>query len=297
MPESRRRTRDRNLAKHAARRQMERMRAARRRRLALWAAVIAALVAIALVAGTSLGLIFENADKTGATPTSSVTTSPTPSAAPGTKTGTVTPVPPQATKIGCGAEAPATAGKPRPQFAGPPPLTIDTQKTYVATIKTSCGTIVIQLDAKRAAKTVNSFVFLASKHFFDGMYFHRVVHSSDVIQTGDPVGDGSGGPGYAIPDELKGKITYTTGAVAMANGGKNTGGSQFFVIVGPGGTAHLDKNPAYTIFGRVVSGLDVARRIHSFQPEGVDDSFPTKIIYVESVRIEERTPSPSASPG
>jgi cyclophilin family peptidyl-prolyl cis-trans isomerase len=291
MPESRRRTRDRNLAKHAARRQMERMRAARRRRLAVWSAGIAALVAIALVGGAATGLIFGGEDdKAGATPTPSTSTSPTPSpsAAPGTRTGTVTPGPPQATTVACGAEAPATAGKSKPQFAGPPPLTIDEQTTYLATIKTSCGTIVIQLDAKRAPKTVNSFVFLAQKHFFDGMYFHRLVHSTDVIQAGDPVGSGSGGPGYSIPDELKGKITYKTGTLAMAKGGTpNSGGSQFFIIAGPGGMK-LDKNPDYTIFGRVVSGLDVAKRIHSFQPEGVEDSFPTKIIYIDSLRIRVR---------
>jgi cyclophilin family peptidyl-prolyl cis-trans isomerase len=287
MPESRRRTRDRNLAKHAARRQMERMRAARRRRLAVWSAGIAVLVAVALVTGTSLGLIGKN-DNEGASPTSSSSVSPSPSAtvAPGTKTGTVPPLTPEATKVACGAQAPAAAAKPKPQFAGPPPDTIDPQKTYVATIETSCGTIVVQLDAERAPKTVNSFVFLASKHFFDGMVFHRVVASTDVIQSGNPGGDG--GPGYTIPDELKGKISYTTGTVAMANGGPDTGGSQFFIIAGRGGTK-LDKNPNYTIFARVLSGLDVAKRINAFQPKGVEDSFPTKLIYIDSVRIRVRT--------
>jgi peptidyl-prolyl cis-trans isomerase B (cyclophilin B) len=286
MPESRRRTRDRHLAKHAARRQMERMRAARRRRLAIWSAVIAVLVAVALITGTSLGLI-GGTDKEGASPTSSSSIPPSPSASvsPGTQTGTVPPLTPQATKIACGATAPAAAAEEKPQFAGPPPDTINTEKTYVATIETSCGTIVIQLDAKRAPNTVNSFVFLARQHYFDGQVVSRVVASTDVIQTGNP--GGNGGPGYTIPDELKGKITYTTGTVAMANGGANTGGSQFFIITGPGGTK-LDKNPNYTIFGRVVSGLDVAERINAFQPKGVEDSFPTKIIYTDSVRIQER---------
>ena len=135
--------------------------------------------------------------------------------------------------MACGAEAPAKAGKPKPQFAGPPPMTIDTKATYTATMVTSCGTIVIELDAKRAPQTVNSFVFLAEKGYFDGQYFHRLDTSIDVIQGGDPSGTGSDGPGYAIPDELNGKLTYTPGTIAMANAGANTGGSQFFIITGP----------------------------------------------------------------
>jgi cyclophilin family peptidyl-prolyl cis-trans isomerase len=287
MPESRRRTRDRNLAKHAARRQMERMRAARRRRYAVWAAAVALMVAVGFVGGTVLGFIGDDDDQAGITPTSTASSpappTPSPSPEPGTRTGTVPPLTPEATEVGCGAEAPAAAAKPKPQFAGPPPLTIDPEKTYVATMATSCGPIVLMLDAKRAPQTVNSFVFLARKHYFDGILFHRVVASTDVIQAGNP--GGTGGPGYTIPDELKGKISYTAGTLAMAKSTEpDTGGSQFFIIAGPGGTK-LDKNPDYTIFGRVISGLNVAKRINAFQPKGVEDSFPTKIIYINSMRV------------
>ena len=171
--------------------------------------------------------------------------------------GTVTPTAANETgDVACGADAPPEAGKPKPQFAGPPPMTIDEQAAYRATVVTSCGTIVIDLDAKRAPQTVNSFVFLAERGYFDGQYFHRLDTSIDVIQGGDPTGTGSGGPGYAIPDELNGKLTYTAGTIAMANAGANTGGSQFFIITGPEGS-NLDANPNYTIFGKVVEGLPI----------------------------------------
>ena len=109
---------------------------------------------------------------------------------------------------------------------------------------------------------MNSFVFLAKQSYFDGKYFHRLDTSIDVIQGGDPSGTGGDGPGYAIPDELTGKLTYTPGTLAMANAGANTGGSQFFIITGP--RINLDGNPNYTIFGKVVEGLDVAKGSRPF---------------------------------
>ena len=167
-------------------------------------------------------------------PTGSPSASPSPQGKPGTQTGTVKPQP-APTTVACGAQAPKGAGKPKPQFAGPPPMKIDTSKTYIATMETSCGTIVIELDAKTAPQTVNSFVFLANHHFFDGQYFTRIDTSIDVLQGGDPTGIGSGGPGYSIPDELRGGEQYAPGVFAMANAGANTGGSQFFIITGPNG--------------------------------------------------------------
>ena len=116
-----------------------------------------------------------------------------------------------------------------------------------------------------------------------------------MIQTGDPLGTGSGGPGYAIPDELTGKEHYTPGTVAMANGGANTGGSQFFIITGPQGT-NLEGNPNYTIFGKVVSGLDVAKTINALMPKQKNyDGAPTKAVYIESMTIETTKAPPSAS--
>jgi cyclophilin family peptidyl-prolyl cis-trans isomerase len=267
------RTRDRQLAKLAARRQAERTAAMRRRNLIVGG--IAGAIAVLIAIG-GLGVILGDGTD-AASPTTSPTSptgSPSPSADPGTKTGTVTPTAAnESGEVACGAEVPPDAGKPKPQFAGPPPMRIE-----------------IELEAKRAPQTVNSFVFLARQGYFDGQYFHRLDTSIDVVQGGDPTGTGTGGPGYAIPDELKGDESYTPGTLAMANGGPNTGGSQFFLITGPAGT-NLDGNPNYTIFGRVIEGLGVAKRIQALpivDPSGdISGQRPTMAVYLESVTIRK----------
>jgi cyclophilin family peptidyl-prolyl cis-trans isomerase len=291
------RSRDRQLAKLAARRQAERDAATRRRNLIV--GVVAGVVSI-VVAVVGLGLLLGGDDVESSSPTvspsASSSESASPSAEPGTKTGMVTPTAATETgEVACGAETPPQAGRPKPQFAGPPPMKIDQKATYTATMVTSCGTIVIELDAARAPRTVNSFVFLAEKGYFDGQYFHRLDTSIDVIQGGDPTGTGGGGPGYAIPDELKGGETYAPGTLAMANGGANTGGSQFFIITGPNGR-NLDGNPNYTIFGKVVEGLGVAQRIQGLPilnpaaaAEGdLSGQRPTRAVYIEKVTIRKR---------
>jgi cyclophilin family peptidyl-prolyl cis-trans isomerase len=286
------RSRDRQLAKLAARRQAERDAAIRRRNLIT--GIVAGAIALVVVVvglGVLLGDETDSASPSAA-PTTTPSAAPSASAEQGTQTGTVTPT--EATESGevaCGAEAPAKAGKPKPQFAGPPPLAIDPKATYTATMVTSCGMIVIELDAERAPQTVNSFVFLAKKGFFDGQYFHRLDTSIDVIQGGDPSGTGADGPGYAIPDELKPNASYTPGTIAMANAGANTGGSQFFIITGPNG-ANLDGNPNYTIFGKVVDGLSVAQRIQALpivDPNAADLSGqrPAEAVYIEKVTIKK----------
>jgi cyclophilin family peptidyl-prolyl cis-trans isomerase len=287
------RSRDRQLAKLAARRQAERSAASRRRSM-ITGGVVGALVLVAAVVGAGLFLGGDEAASPTPPPTATPSVSASPTPEPGTKTGTVTPT--AATETGdvaCGAETPPEAGKPKPQFAGPPPMTIDEKGTYIATMETSCGTIVIELDAKRAPQTVNSFVFLAEKGYFDGQYFHRLDTSIDVIQGGDPSGTGGEGPGYVIPDELNGKLTYTPGTIAMANAGPNSGGSQFFIITGPNGT-NLDANPAYTIFGEVVEGMPVAVRIQRLpivDPEAaaagdLSGQRPRDAVYIERVTID-----------
>ena len=208
--------------------------------------------------------------------------------------------PPQASpaaQVACGAKRPAAADTPKPQFdhAPAPKDVLKNDTVYTAVMQTSCGTIRIQLDPTTAPQTSASFVFLAEKGYFDGQFFHRVVDSIDVIQTGDPLGTGTGGPGYAIPDELTGKEHYAPGTVAMANGGANTGGSQFFIITGPQGT-NLDSNPNYTIFGKVVSGLDVAKTINALMPKQKNyDGAPTKAVYIESLTIDTAKAPPPAS--
>ncbi len=281
------RARDRQLAKLAQRRAAER-RAVRRRRNSLLGVAGVVVAGILVVVGFNVLA----GDDTNRTPSPSPSASAGP--APGTQTGTVPPGTASA-EVACGGLKPAAADEPKPQFTAPA-LTIDENVTYTATLQTSCGEVVIRLLPKRAPQTVNSFVFLARKGYFDGTFIHRLVDSIDVVQGGDPTGTGSGGPGYSIPDELQGAETYPGGTFAMANSGPNTGGSQFFIITGPQGH-NLDGNPAYTIFGEIVEGLDVARRINALPIEGEDDGPPTQAIYLERVTVVKKAgPSPSESP-
>ena len=137
-------------------------------------------------------------------------------------------------------------------MANPPEMSIDTDKIYSVTIATDRGTIVMDLDPALAPATVNNFVHLARSGFYDGLTFHRVERGF-VIQGGCPNGDGRGGPGYRFEDEpVQGD--YTAGAVAMANAGPNTNGSQFFVCL-EDLTGKLDKS--YNLFGHVTQGMDV----------------------------------------
>ncbi len=141
-------------------------------------------------------------------------------------------------------------------YTAEPAMQIDTTKLYEATIKTARGNMVLCLQPDLAPVTVNNFVTLVRNHFYDGLKFHRVV-ASFVIQGGDPKGDGSGGPGYKFKDEPV-RQQYIQGAVAMANRGVNTNGSQFFI-----GIADDSRKlqPLYNLFGQVASGLDVALAI------------------------------------
>ena len=138
-------------------------------------------------------------------------------------------------------------------MAQPPANEIDPSKTYRATVTTGRGVMVMELDPKLAPNTVNNFVVLARQGYYDGLTFHRVVPDF-VIQGGCPEGSGRGGPGYKFADEpVQGE--YTLGAVAMANAGKNTNGSQFFVCIDDC-SRKLTKD--YNLFGFVVDGMDVA---------------------------------------
>jgi len=149
---------------------------------------------------------------------------------------------------------PGNAGK--HTYSGPPPMSINTAHHFLVSMKTNKGTITLCLDPKLAPNTVNNFVFLTRNQYYDGLKFHRVV-ADFVIQGGDPEGTGSGGPGYKFNDEpVQGE--YTAGAVAMANSGANTNGSQFFIC-----TVDDSKKLAksYNLFGQVQSGMDVVLKI------------------------------------
>ena len=127
------------------------------------------------------------------------------------------------------------------------------------------------------------------------MLFRSIDTSIDVLQGGDPTGTGSGGPGYSIPDELRGGEQYSPGVFAMANAGPNTGGSQFFIITGPNGHK-LDANPNYTIFGTITGGLKVAQAIQklpikdpSAAAQGdLTGQEPKQAVYIDSVTITEK---------
>ena len=142
------------------------------------------------------------------------------------------------------------------KYAAPPPVQIDAHKLYEATLTTAKGTITLRLQPELAPVAVNNFVVLARNHYYDGLTFHRVV-ADFVIQAGDPKGDGSGGPGYTFADEPV-RHAYTVGAVAMANSGPNTNGSQFFICIG---SQCPPLPPKYTLFGQVVTGNDVALKV------------------------------------
>lgn len=139
------------------------------------------------------------------------------------------------------------------QFTSCPPVVIDPTKQYIARLTTEKGEVVIELFADKTPNTVNNFVFLAREGWFDGITFHRVIEGK-VAQTGDPTGTGMGNPGYFIDNEFHNTLKYDKpGMVGMANSGPNTNGSQFFITMIPAPT--LDG--AYTLFGQVISGMDV----------------------------------------
>jgi len=179
-------------------------------------------------------------------------------------------------------ELPAADGSSpqRRSFKGEPPMVIDPAKRYTATMVTSKGSMTIALDPQAAPRTVNSFVFLARYHYFDGIVFHRVIPGF-VLQGGDPTGTGTGGPGYKFADELPAAGRYGLGSLAMANAGPDTNGSQFFVISGPDG---MRLPPSYSLFGKVVAGVDVVTAIDAV---GSSSGKPKEKVAIESVTITE----------
>jgi peptidylprolyl isomerase len=179
---------------------------------------------------------------------------------------------------GVAGEVPALVGT--KQYAFAPPMLIDRNKQYTATVKMAKGgEFVIQLYADKAPITVNSFVFLARQGYFDGVTFHRVLEGF-MAQGGDPTGTGMGGPGYEFVNEDNDLKFDKAGVVAMANAGRDTNGSQFFITFGPA----EQLNGGYTIFGQVVSGMDVVNGLTRRNPKQ-NPAFPGDTI--DSVTISE----------
>ena len=143
------------------------------------------------------------------------------------------------------------------QWDSPPEIQIDSGKTYRAIIETNVGVIELELYSQHAPKTVNNFIFLTGKGFYNGLSFHRVINNF-MIQGGDPTGTGGGGPGYRFEDEVaENPLKHEKGVISMANAGPNTNGSQFFITHAP--QPHL--NGKHTVFGKVVVGQNVVDSI------------------------------------
>ncbi len=180
-----------------------------------------------------------------------------------------------------GCPAPDGSSPKRQRFDAPPPICIDPARRYTAEMVTTKGTMTIALDSAAAPTTVNNFVVLARYHYYDGIVFHRIIPGF-MLQGGDPEGSGRGGPGYRFEDELPRPGRYEVGSVAMANSGPNTNGSQFFIVSGPDG---VRLPPQYSLFGKVVKGLDVVADIDAVGSPGA--GHPRERVVIESVSINE----------
>lgn len=179
----------------------------------------------------------------------------------------------------------------------PDPLTVmtfdapeaqdDLASLSTATIETSCGEIVVELDPAGYPETVNSFAFLTREGYFDGQVFHRIV-ADFALEGGDPTANGRGGPGYVIDDEFPPEdFVYEAGIVAMSNAGKGTTGSRFFVVLGDDASA---LNPQFNVVGRVVEGQETLDRIAAVpvatRPESREQSLPLETVYIHTITIE-----------
>jgi cyclophilin family peptidyl-prolyl cis-trans isomerase len=166
-------------------------------------------------------------------------------------------------------------------FKAPKQVVKPDQKA-TAVVETSCGTFEIALDTKRAPKTANSFAYLAEEGFYDDLTFHRVVPEF-VIQGGDPLGDGTGGPGYTVVEKPPANLAYTKGIVAMAKSPAEppgSSGSQFFVVT----AADAGLPPEYALVGKVSKGLDVVTRIGDL---GTATEEPSQTVLIEGVTVKK----------
>ena len=172
------------------------------------------------------------------------------------------------------------------EFDEAPPMCIDPEKTYTATMVTSMGTMVIHLNAAQAPKTVNNFVTLARYHYYDGIIFHRIINGF-MCQGGDFNGSPRGTGGASIYGGKFADENFTLnhegpGVLSMANAGPNTNGSQFFIVSGASG---VGLPPQYSLFGKVVSGLEVVDAMQKVETDRMDR--PHTDVVIESVTIEE----------
>jgi len=260
-----------------------------RRKSLLRNSIIVVILAVVVVGSIFLITKKSPNKSTSATTTTTTTTATTTTTTATTSANVVSQQ--QANAIAVAAGCPASTSSPAndldDHWKSAPAMTIDPSKTYTATVKTTEGTFVIDLDAKAAPQTVNNFVFLAQQNYYHCVIFHRVIPGF-MDQTGDPTGTGTGGPGYTIADEYppaaaNPKQQYPVGSVAMANtGSAHTGGSQFFIVTGTEGEGLAN---TYSLFGTVTSGLDVVQQINQQgSAQGVPPDVTQRIL---SVTIQE----------
>ena len=177
-----------------------------------------------------------------------------------------------------------------PQHLAAPRTKLDPSRTYTVTVVTNCGTFAFALDVKHSPKTSASIYYLVKRGFYTGLTFHRVA-AGFVIQGGDPLGDGTGGPGYTVVEPPASSTQYVLGDVAMAKTQADppgASGSQFFIVTAPNVTQSAGLTPDYALAGKVVSGIDVVRRIGSLPTNPPNDGTPSPAVVMSSVTVSTR---------
>jgi len=245
-------------------------REARQRRLLMLVSVLGVIVVVATV--VVLVVVLGGGDDKK--PKAGGGGSPTPS-------GTTTSASPSPT--GNTASCSWTKTKDAARTVQPPPTSVPRKGTMTVAVTTNRGPMTFTLDRAKTPCTVASFVSLAAQKYYDGTSCHRLTSGSlSVLQCGDPLANGSGGPGYQFKDELSGGEKYTRGVLAMANSGPNTNGSQFFIV-------YKDSQlPAsYTVFGTVTKGLDVVDKVAAGGSVTAGDGKPKLPITLQKVTVSE----------
>jgi cyclophilin family peptidyl-prolyl cis-trans isomerase len=247
-------------------------------------------IIVVVIAAVIVGIVFlvSGNDNNTVASKSTVATTTTVAAAKGTNAQLQAQANAVAVKAGCPASPKTPTAAASQKYTAAPPMTIDTTKQYTATFKTTTGTFDVSLDATAAPKTVNNFVFLANKGYFNCGAFFRVIPGF-VLQTGNPAQTNAGTePGYTIPDELPPKAAnaaqqYPLGSLVMANTGQpNSGGSQFFIVSGPQGESLPN---TYSLFGQVTSGMSV---VSTIDKQGSTSGIPPDVTQrIISVTINE----------
>ena len=244
---------------------------ARRRRLLMLVSVLGVLVVVAVVVIVIIAGNDEKSPKAGGAPSSAPVSTPSTSSPSPTPTGSTATCAWTKTK-----DAAARAVK-------QPPTSVSRKGTVTVSVTTNQGPLTFTLDRTKTPCTVASFVSLAGQKYYDGTSCHRLTTGGlSVLQCGDPLGNGSGGPGYEFKDELSGGEKYTRGVLAMANSGQNTNGSQFFIV-------YKDSQlPAsYTVFGTVTKGLDVVDKVAAAGPVTAGDGKPKLPITLQKVTVTQ----------